>query len=115
MKDLFSHAEAEAKASAEPTTSLIRAFFRFHRENPHVYELFDRFTRQVIARGRTRYSSDAIFHRVRWETSIVTTGDVFKINDHHTAYYSRLWMRLNPEHKGLFRTRMVSGSIGDSA
>ena len=49
------------------------------------------------------------------ETSIETTGDIFKINDHHTAYYSRLWMRLNPEHKGFFRTRLVSGSIADAA
>ncbi len=113
MMDLFTH--AEAKASPGPTTSLIRAFFRFHRENPHVYALFDRFTRQVIARGHTHFGVAPIIERIRWETSVVTTGDIFKINNNHRAYYSRLWMRLNPEHKGLFRIRLVSGSIGDSA
>lgn len=80
-------------------------FWAFHEANPRVYELFDRFTRQVIQRGHTRFSADAILHRIRWETSVVTRGDQFKINDHYSAYYSRLWMNDNPEHDGIFATR----------
>ena len=111
--DLFTH--AQTRANPEPTTSLIREFFRFHRENPQVYTLFDRFTRQVIARGHNHFGVASIIERIRWETGIVTTGDIFKINNNHRAYYARLWMRMNPEHRGFFRTRLVSGSIGGEA
>ena len=37
-------------------------------------------------------------------------GEKIKINDHHKAYYSRLWMKNNPAYKGLFNTRGVEGS-----
>jgi hypothetical protein len=52
--------------------------------------------------------------RIRWETSIELVdarpdGGTLKINDHHKAYYARLWMKDNPAHKGLFETRTVEG------
>jgi hypothetical protein len=80
-------------------------FWEFHEANPKVYELFDRFTKQVIRRGHKNFSSDAILHRIRWETNVATNGDKFKINDHFSAYYARLWLENNPDHDGFFRTR----------
>jgi len=82
-------------------------FQQFHADNPQVYELFDRFTREVIRRGYKRFSSDAILHRIRWETSVVTTDRQFKINDHYTAYYARLWMQNNPQYDGFFSLRSI--------
>ncbi|WP_316201030.1 MULTISPECIES: hypothetical protein [unclassified Bradyrhizobium] len=85
--------------------SIEERFWAFHESNPKVYQLFDRFTKQVISRGHTRFSSDAILHRIRWETNVETHGDKFKINDHYSAYYARMWMDLNPDHDGFFATR----------
>lgn len=93
-----------------PTTKLEREFWDFHEQNPHVYRLFDRFTRHALERGRTNFSVSVIVERIRWETTIETdTGDKFKINNNHRAYYARLWMRDNPEHYGFFRTRCIRG------
>lgn len=82
-------------------------FWEFHIANPQVYALFERFTFEVIMRGFRHYSADAIIHRVRWETSITTTDNEFKINDHHTAYYARRFHANHPEHDGFFRLRGV--------
>lgn len=82
-------------------------FWEFHQANPRVYTLFDRFARQVLGRGHKRFSSDAILHRIRWETRVETVGDAFKINDHFSAHYARLWMAENPDHADLFATRAL--------
>ena len=85
----------------------------FHHDNPRVYELFKKFTFQAIQAGYKSFSSDAICHRIRWETSVVTleegvnpnTGEKLKINNNHVAYYGRKFMRDYPEYEGFFRTR----------
>lgn len=90
-------------------TELREAFETFHRDNPHVYALFDKFTRQAIKAGHEHFSADAIVHRIRWSTSVETKGDEFKLNNNLVAYYSRLFMLKNPQFKGFFRTRSVKG------
>jgi len=80
-------------------------FERFHVENPRVYELFERFTLQVIKRGFKHYSADAICHRLRWETGIETRGDDRKINNNFVSAYARLFERDHPEYRGFFRKR----------
>jgi len=94
------------RAEARKKMSRIeRRFWAFHEENPRVYELFQYFTFTLIQRGWKHHSSDAVLHRIRWQTAIETTDPQFKINDHYSAYYARLFMRDHPEHVGFFRTR----------
>ena len=85
-------------------------FERFHANNPHVYELFKRFTAEAILAGMKHYSAAAVFHRIRWHTEVETRGDdVFKINQNHCPYYGRLFMKDHPTFEGFFRTRVVEG------
>lgn len=90
-------------------------FLAFHQENPIIYQLWDRFTRQAIAKGYQRVGSQMIIERIRWETTIniidarPDNGEALKINDHHKPYYARLWMKNNPNYKGIFGTRTVEG------
>jgi hypothetical protein len=85
--------------------SIEDAFNRFHAANPHVYQLLLHFAREVRAAGFEHYSTDALFHRVRWHVDIETSdSDGFKLNDHFTAYYARLLNR-EPGLRGFFRTR----------
>lgn len=88
-------------------TRLEQDFADFHEKNPKVYELFKRFTFEAIRRGHKHFSSDAVVHRIRWETSVVTTtADVdWKINNNLTPYYARKFMQDYPMYKGFFRTR----------
>ncbi len=82
-------------------------FFKYHEDNPHIYELFKKFTFEAIERGHKHFGSQTVINRIRWYTNIETKGDPFKINSNVSAYYSRLFMKQFEEHDDYFRTRQV--------
>ena len=88
------------------------AALEFHNQNPEVWELFKCFTRQIIARGFSNYSSKAVFERIRWETdeADVDGRSTFKINNNYQPHYARWFMARYPQHDGFFRTRALSSS-----
>ncbi len=95
----------------EERPGLKAAWWEFHRANPHVYAMFKRFTFEVLRR-HTHYSARAVVHRMRWHTSIeVVNDDEFKINNNHTPYYARLFMKDFPLHEGFFRTRETKSAV----
>lgn len=85
--------------------SLKRKWWEWHKENPHVYELFERFAFEAIGKGHDRLSAWLIVNRIRWETTVETNGGDFKISNDFIAYYSRLFMHMHPEYDGFFRTK----------
>lgn len=86
----------------------LTAFAAFHRQNPRVWDLFKSFTKQAIASGRPHYSADAVLHRIRWYTTVETAGPVFKINDHYSSLYARLFHLAYPERGRFFEIRKLS-------
>ncbi len=50
-------------------------FEKFHKDNPKVYEMFEKFTFSAIGAGRKHYGAQGIIERLRWWTSIETVGD----------------------------------------
>jgi hypothetical protein len=86
-------------------TSMSAKFSKFHAANPEVWNLFKRFTSEIMDAGNTHYSADAVLHRVRWETAL-STGETFKINNNYSAFYARLYHREFPKHAGFFMTRI---------
>ena len=90
---------------SEPKTKEER-FDAFDAEHPEVYRLFCQLVGDLMAAGRTKYSADAILHRIRWEFDVNRKRDkTFKINDHFTSRYARKWQRDHLEHQGFFETR----------
>ena len=87
--------------------TLKRAWWEWHKQNPHVWDLFQKYTFQAINRGYDHYSVNAIFERIRWHTDIETTGDQFKINNNHRAYYARYFHHMHPDYSDFFRTRIT--------
>jgi hypothetical protein len=89
-------------------------FLEFDKKNPHVWDLFVRFTFEAINKGYKNLSSDMVLHRIRWETSIATNeltevdGRRIKICNNYTPYYARKFHLSFPEHKGFFRTKNVN-------
>ena len=66
--DLFTEADFAVEEPLKTRADQIRARFeKFHAANPQVWELFKKFTFQLIAAGRAHYSSDAIMQRIRRE------------------------------------------------
>lgn len=91
----------------EQNSRLKQKFLDFHESNPHVYELVELFTFQVIDSGYHHYSINSIFERIRWHTNIETNQTDFKLSNNHRAYYARHFMEKNPEYAGFFRTKKL--------
>jgi hypothetical protein len=85
--------------SARPKATV--RFLRFHRENTHVYRLFEGFTREML-----------VLQRTRWEYIIDTTGDDFRLNNNYAPFYARLLMYRCPDLIGAFNLRR---SVADDA
>ena len=76
---------------------------QFHAENPEVWELFVKFSRQKMAEGFDHYGAKAVMERVRWETEAARGGGEFKINNNHTRFYATRFNKIWRE--GFFRSR----------
>ena len=94
-------------ALASQSDGLKQKWWNWHRENPHVYALFERFTFEAIRLGHKRLSAWLIVNRIRWETSVVTSGGDFKISNDFIAYYARLFMHNHPQYLGFFKTKAL--------
>lgn len=86
--------------------SITERFALFHAANPHVADALERLAEPWLARHQ-HASMKALFERLRWESGIQTTGDLYVLNNDYTAYYSRLLMERRPEWAGAFRTRAL--------
>jgi hypothetical protein len=65
-------------------------------------------------RGFERWSADAMFHVLRWETAL-TTGDLaLKVNNSYSALAARDLMAMHPDLEGFFelRVRKARGNFG---
>ncbi len=87
--------------------TLKEKFAEWDEDNPEVYELFCRFTFEAIERGHKRLSAWMIANRIRWETSVVTTGNDYKISNDFIAFYARKFMEQNPQYDGFFKTKAM--------
>lgn len=96
-------------ATATPTLPGMRTpaerWRRFHALNPRVYALFAQFAGEARAAGLTRFSADAILHRIRWFVAVETRGDTFKLNNDWAAYYARQLIADDPSFGTFFELR----------
>lgn len=88
------------------------AFDIYHRENPQVYRLFQRFARELRVAGHQHGSAEQIVQRIRWEYAAIAPIDAagFKFNDWYRARYARMLARDFPTEFGdffSFRKRIV--------
>lgn len=83
------------------------AFRQFDREHPEVFRLFRDYAEQIRGRGFSRYSSDAILHRIRWWHHVEQADREFKINDHFSSRYARLLIEVDPTFAGFFELRRL--------
>lgn len=72
-------------------------FERFHVDNPVVYDALVDLCFEMHGRGMRRVSMDWIYHIARWDIIKRTNNNDYKLNDHYTAFYSRLIMTMNPQ------------------
>ncbi|CAB4122273.1 hypothetical protein UFOVP36_7 [uncultured Caudovirales phage] len=103
----MSHQPDQIDEEGPSRLTVKQRWWLFHKANPHVYELFERFTFEAISRGHKSLSAWLLVNRIRWETSIVTTGGDFKVSNDYIAYYARLFMARHPSHDGFFKIKAL--------
>ena len=90
------------KLFSEVRPHVVRAFLKYHQENPHVYEMVKRFAYEAKASGRQRFGIGMIWERMRWYTMIETKGESFKLSNSHRSCYARLLMVDDPTFEPFF-------------
>lgn len=85
-----------------------KKFQIYHAKNPHLYKAFMKLALEM-AKRKEKFSCRAIFHILRWETIILGTGP-FKVWDHASPYYGRMFEKEFPQYKGFFRKKKILAS-----
>lgn len=91
--------------------TILGKFYQDLIDNPHVYEMMQRFTREAIKHGKRKFAIHSIWERMRWElefTKSPSTHGEFKLNDHLCPYYARLFMHDFPEYGRFFEVRRLN-------
>lgn len=93
-----------------PVDNSIESQFRaFHKANPRVFAVLKRLSLAAVARGRRRLGIGALWEAMRWELSVQTDADDFKLNNNFRSRYARKLMDEVPELAGVFELRELRG------
>ena len=96
--------EQVQKVEYEDGDTILVRFEKFHARNPHVYGNLRELALAARRAGQRRSGAKALYEILRYAT-IVTTGEIFKLNNNFTAIYARLLMKQEPELRGFFTLR----------
>lgn len=97
----------------ENASHLSQEFLEWLPNNLHVWEAFQHEAFRVIARGFRHYSSKTILEFLRHYTLTTEASGEWKLNNNYTAYLSRLFGDVNPEHALFFNYRETKKPKGD--
>ena len=96
---------------------LVLAAKKEHAERPQVWDLFCKYTFQLIRRGFKHYSANlGTFSIIRWHEDVPGSDgeSTFKLNNNLSPYYARAFMRAYPEYAGFYRTRELTSRTQDA-
>ncbi len=85
--------------------TITEGFEEFNRENPHIYDEFEKQTLLEICKGKKKVCAKLIINWIRCNMNTETTDKSFKINDAFQSCYPRLFIEKNPEHESVFVLR----------
>ena len=103
---LFTNEYAHPLDDLQPV--IIALFKSWYPSNMHIVNAFYKWSVYLRIHGkRENYSSQMIIHRMRWETAISSEFDNYKLNQNLGSALGRVVMRLDPQLKGMFRTKSV--------
>lgn len=66
---------------------------------------FERLALELHGAGFSRYSADAVLHRIRWHWQVERGDRGFKANNNWTAPLARWFLKRNPKAEGFFELR----------
>lgn len=93
---------------AKKAPTLLEKFEEYDSQNPHVYKLFKKYTKDAIKRGHRKLSGWFIVNIIRWEEGVDTTGKEFKISNDFIALYTRKFVNEHPKHSDFFTLKQMT-------
>ena len=103
---LFTNEYAHPLSDLQP--NIIAMFKAWYPSNMHIVSEFYKWSVHLRTHGkRENYSSQMIVHRIRWETALNSEFDNFKLNQNLGSALGRVVMKIDPQLKGMFRTKSV--------
>lgn len=73
-----------------PSTDLEQRFKAFHEKNPHVYRRIEEKALELARAGRSRIGIAELVEDLRYDPSLRSAGEAFKLNNSYRAFYARL-------------------------
>lgn len=102
---------SDLQATVQPTVSreatIQERFEAFHASNPRVYRALRELALAMVRAGVRHYGIKGLVEKVRWEFTMQTQGQPFKICNSYTSRYARLLVRNEPELEGFFELRKL--------
>ncbi|MGV1049171.1 MAG: hypothetical protein ACOYD4_11685 [Solirubrobacterales bacterium] len=103
--DAFWVVQPEYEKSQTPA----ERFQAFHDKNPWIYDALLGLALDMRSRGVTKWGIKAALEVVRWQYTIRTNTDDFKINNNYAPYYARVIMANEAGLAGFFEIRKMHG------
>lgn len=95
--------------SVADSSKLTREQFyqKFSEQNPHVYKLLVRLSREFLAQtGRRQFGIRLVWERLRWDFAVhASSADAYRLNNILTPFYAREIMQRETDLAGVFQTR----------
>lgn len=81
-------------------------FWRWLRDNEHVYRAFKAYAFRMAMKGRKHYGAKTIVEVLRYETDLRDSEVTFKLNNNYTSGMARLFMaEYGEQYPGFFQLR----------
>lgn len=88
-------ATVQPKVAREATIQ--ERFESFHKANPHVYVALRALALQMLGSGVKEYGIKGLFEILRWQFSVQTKGEPYRLSNDFTSRYARMLVEKNPE------------------
>ena len=79
-----------------------RSFEKYIKTHSETWKLFQELCFDAMRAGQMKWSARSIIHVIRWEYTIKRESREFKISDHHSSFFSRLFALKYPKYKSFF-------------
>lgn len=91
-----------------------KKFEIFHKNNEQVLSELIKLCEHAVYFGRKKLSMKQMFEVLRWDYSLKTDAQDFKLNNTYTAYYTRLIRKLRPELGNLITLKKSEADLNEN-
>lgn len=89
---------------SDPSETVIK-FIDYIQNNLNVWLEFEKMALNLIDKGHDHYSARTIVHVLRYQTHVGEFKSKYKINDHVSPMFARIFILIHPEHEGFFKIK----------